>query len=288
MRIASLVIALLLGLPSFGLPLQVAAQTLPTLEPSPFQDGTFTVIGRQATASFTLAELRGHPKVVEVKIADDPVFHRAMTYRGVPTAELFGEVGLEPDDYVQARATDRFSISIPARLLLQGGGVLALEDPAKPWPRLQKAGESFSAGPFYLVWPKPLTSGRTVSSEFWAYRLAAFEAVVSPIRRWPQLAVGADQPPGSPARIGLNRFITFCIACHKFNGGGEGTQGPDLGKPMNAVDYFQPQALKKLLRDPDSVRSWPGRQMPAFTAEMLSDGEIDAILAWLAYKAEKH
>ena len=44
-------------------------------------------------------------------------------------------------------------------------------------------------------------------------------------------------------------------------------------------------ALRRLLRDPESVRSWPDRRMPAFTTDMLPDTDLDAILAWLTYKA---
>ena len=279
-------LALVCLIPALAL-VQVQAQTPPTFEPPPYQASTFTVVGRLGTTAFTLAELRSHAKAAEFKVADDPVFHRAMTYRGVPVADLLAEAGVEPDDYIQARALDNFSVAIPARLLIRGGAVLALDDPAQPWPLIEKGGEKYSAGPYYLVWPKPLPSGNTASSEFWAYRLAALEAVESPLKRWPQLRVGDEQPPGSPVRIGLSRFTTTCLACHKFDGAGEATQGPDLGRPMNPVDYFRPSALRKLLRDPDSVRSWPGRQMPAFTPEMLSDSDIDAILAWLAYKAER-
>ncbi len=71
------------------------------------------------------------------------------------------------------------------------------------------------------------------------------------------------------------------------DGEGEGEQGPDLGRPMNAVDYFQLPALRKLLRDPASVRTWPEHTMPAFAPATLSDGDIDAIVDWLAYKARK-
>ena len=126
---------------------------------------------------------------------------------------------------------------------------------------------------------------QAVSSEYWAYQLAALSIVDSPAKRWPQLAVGADVPPSSPVRRGLDRFVEVCLACHRFRGAGEGTQGPDLGQPMNPADYFQPGILKKLLRDPESVRSWPERKMPAFTPEMLADSDIEAIDAWLAYKA---
>ena len=85
----------------------------------------------------------------------------------------------------------------------------------------------------------------------------------------------------------LDRFVAVCMACHRFAGAGEGTQGPDLAQPMNPLDYFQPAALRKLLRDPKSVRDWPEQKMPAFSEESLSDTDIDAIVAWLAYKAGK-
>ena len=63
--------------------------------------------------------------------------------------------------------------------------------------------------------------------------------------------------------------------------------GPDLARPMNPVDYSQPTALRKFLRDLRSVRAWPDQKMPAFSEERLPDSDIDAIVAWLAYKAGK-
>jgi mono/diheme cytochrome c family protein len=55
---------------------------------------------------------------------------------------------------------------------------------------------------------------------------------------------------------------------------------------MNPVDYFQPAALRKYLRNPSSVRTWPEQKMPAFDEANLSDADIDAIVAWLTYKAQ--
>ena len=42
---------------------------------------------------------------------------------------------------------------------------------------------------------------------------------------------------------------------------------------MNPVDYFQPAALRRYIRNPASVRDWPGRSMPAFPPDQLSDRE---------------
>lgn len=56
---------------------------------------------------------------------------------------------------------------------------------------------------------------------------------------------------------------------------------------MNPVDYFQPAALRRYIRDPASVRDWPGRVMPAFPPEQLSDRELDQIVAYLTYVARR-
>ncbi len=186
---------------------------------------------------------------------------------------------------MQARAVDDFSVGIPASFFAAAPDIeafLAVEDPAAPWsPIPGKPGTS--AGPFYVVWR--LAPKAHVSSEFWAYRLAALTVTDSPAKRWPALAIGAEVPAGSPIRAGLDRFVEVCMACHRFDGAGEGEQGPDLGRPMVVTRYFRIPALKKLVRDPASVRQLPGQKMPAFDQSMLSDSDLDAIIDWLEYKA---
>ena len=63
--------------------------------------------------------------------------------------------------------------------------------------------------------------------------------------------------------------------------------GPDLGQPMNAVDYMTPQGLRALVRDPKSVRTWPQQRMPGFSAEELPDAELDAVVAYLQHVAHR-
>jgi hypothetical protein len=40
-----------------------------------------------------------------------------------------------------------------------------------------------------------------------------------------------------------------------------------------------------LLRDPGSVRRWPEMRMHGFDAAAMSDAELDAVVAYLAYMA---
>lgn len=241
------------------------------------------IADRQTEKSVSVAALLADPATRTVTI-DDPVYRRSMTYRAIPVSALLKGLAVSADDYVQLIATDQFSIGVPARLALRPQALVAIEDPAHPWPAMPGRNVG-TAGPFFVVWQDATRS--EISSEYWAYKLAALQVTDSPYKRWPALGVADDLPATDPARRGLDRYVALCIACHRFKGAGEGEQGPDLGRPMNPVDYFQPDALRRLLRDPASVRDWPDRKMPAFGKDTLSDQDLDAIIAWLAYKARR-
>ena len=252
---------------------------------APAQD--LALVGRTASLAQSRTALLASPETRTITLFD-PVYGRTMTYRAIPMATLLRRLAVTADDYVQARATDAFSVAIPARLLAfddpaRAEAFLAIEQADAPWPVIP--GKAYSAGPFAIVWK--LGPSITVSSEFWAYRLAALTVTDSPTKRWPVLAVGEKVPADSPIRAGLDAFVSVCMACHRFKGAGEGDQGPDLGQPMNPVDVFQPAALRQLIRDPAAVRHWPGQKMPGFGPDPLSDRDLDAIIAWLTYKARR-
>lgn len=272
-----LAVALLSAIACFLAP-SVSAQ-LPTL----------TVVGRDSSTTYMQKVLLANPGVRSVTVAD-PVYRRTMTYRAIPLAALLKDTRIDTDDYVQARALDNFSVGIPGRLavspdIAQVEAFVAIEDPAAPWPAIPDKKDKASAGPFYIIWRR--APSVYVSSEYWAYRLAALAVTDSPVKRWPGLAVGPEIPAGDRIRTGLDRFVSVCMACHRFNGEGEGEQGPDLGRPMNVTEYFQIPALKKLIRNPQSVRRWPEQKMPGFDQSALSDSDLDAIVDWLTYKAKQ-
>jgi mono/diheme cytochrome c family protein len=271
--------SIFLCLAAVALAAPVAAQT---------QTPTLTLADRGRSSGLTRDALLARPDAREITIAHDPVYGRAMSYRAVPARDLLQGLAVGADDYVQARATDDFSVSIPARLLTAPAGsdveaFVAIE-PAAPWPALP-GGKQGTAGPFYIVWQAK--KGTDLSGEYWAYHLAALTVVDSPVTRWPQLAVGAELPAADPVRRGLDRFVAVCMACHRFDGAGEGTMGPDLARPMNPTEWFQPAALRKFIRDPKSVRDWPGANMAAMSEDSVSDADIEAIVDWLAYKARR-
>ncbi|AYQ43131.1 cytochrome C [Burkholderia aenigmatica] len=242
-------------------------------------DGTARALTRQT--------LLARPDATDIHVPRDIAYGKPMTFRAVPFADLLGDK-LPADGVLETRAADGFAAQLPLDLVRRrtpAGAVpwLAIEDPAHPWPKLP--GKQVSAGPFYLVWLGPKAS--SVRGEQWPYQIVRVTIESSPLARWPSLAVDAALPADDPARAGQRLFVTQCLACHRLDGAGSSHAGPDLNAPMNPVDYFQPAALRRYIRNPASVRDWPGRSMPAFPPDQLSDRELDQIVAYLAYMARR-
>ena len=232
------------------------------------------------------AELARHPQARDIDVPRDVAYRRAMRYRAVPLAVALRALGLTPADTLEVAATDGFVAQLPGALVLQEGPGraqpwLAVEPSGAPWPALP--GKANSAGPFYVVWP--VDTG--VHSEQWPFAIARLAVRQAPERRWPQIAVAGRLPAGDPARRGQAVFITQCLVCHTMNGAGGAAMGPDLNRPMNPVDYLQPQALRRLIRDPASVRHWPALAMPAFGPAQLSDAQLNDLIAYLTHMARE-
>jgi mono/diheme cytochrome c family protein len=152
-----------------------------------------------------------------------------------------------------------------------------------PWPPLPN--KQSSAGPFYIVWEHSEAS--RISTAYWPYQLVTLRYVPAPAARWPRIMVDPLLPADHPARTGQEVFAAICLACHRMNGGGSSEMGPDLNLSMNPTEYFQPAALRRYLRDPASVRTWPEQRMPGFGPEQLSEADLDAIIAYLEHMAER-
>jgi mono/diheme cytochrome c family protein len=211
-----------------------------------------------------------------------------MTYKALPLAVLLHGFTLPQSDGLQAVATDGFTAGLPAALALGEAGnegavaYLAIEPPDHPWPKLD--GKQQSAGPFYVVWLRPATDD--IRPEQWPYGVVKISSAPSPQKRWPAMAVDAALPADAPELKGLALFATNCMVCHKINGAGDAEVGPDLNLPESPVEYFQPKALHRYIRDPASLRAWKTMGMKGFSAEALSDDEIDLIIAYLKYMSE--
>jgi mono/diheme cytochrome c family protein len=263
-----------------------AGLLLHVITPASLAGPPLTVATGERTAIFTSTGLLALPAATTVTIPADVAYRRSMTFRAVPLSTLLQ--GVAPDDNIRFVAADGFAANLPAAALLarNGGAVayLAVEPADAPWPPL-KAGDPASAGPFYLVWLRPEKGA--ITPEQWPYQIVRIEAVASPVKRFPMIAPAAKLKPNHPIRAGFESFQKHCMACHTLNGGGDATVGPDLNIPYNPTEYMRPEALRRLIRDPQTLRRWPGAKMPAFESKTLSDRELAELLAYLRHMADR-
>jgi len=245
-----------------------------------------TVTVGNATRSFTRDELLARPDVATIAVMRDVTYRVAMTYRAVPVASLLAGMRLPPDSVLEAVTLDGFIAQLPPDLILNTDASkavawLAIEPADHPWPPIPK--KDASAGPFYIVWTGAAVA--TIRTEQWPYQMAKLISQPSPATRWPALAVNAALAPTDPVRAGQALFVVQCLPCHKLNGAGAADVGPDLNLPQNPTEYFTPQALHDLIRNPRAVRTWPALAMPSFAADALSDREIELIISYLKHMA---
>jgi mono/diheme cytochrome c family protein len=250
-------------------------------------DPTLVLMLDGQSRSLPARELLARADAMTADIAHDVSYRHAMSYRAVPLASLLAGAHLGPEAFLEIKALDGFVSELPAALALnrdpaKGIAMLAVEDPDKPWPALP--GKKVTAGPFYLVWTGPGASA--ILSEQWPYQIASIAEAESPLKRWPQLGVASTLAQDDPRRAGEALYMVQCLVCHKLAGAGTSEVGPDLNRPMSPTEYFTPAAFARYLRDPGSVRDWPGRKMMGFGPHTLTDVDINHIIAYLKYKAD--
>lgn len=228
------------------------------------------------------SDLLKHPALRTITVPADSAYQRTMEYRALPLLAILRD--LRGVDTVQFKAEDGFVANIPAQLLSGPAEPwLAIEAAHAPWPALKAGGRS--AGPFYLVWLAPEKSA--ISPEQWPYQIAAISEVAALQTRYPQILPDPSATSDSAQYRGMQAYITNCAVCHQVNGGGDAQVGPDLNRPFNPTEYFQPEFLRKFIRNPAAVRTWPQLRMPGFPEQVLSDAQLDDVLAYLRHMAQR-
>ena len=236
---------------------------------------------------WTRSELLTHAALRELTLQDRSAYEgQTKTYKAIPLATLFDGLQVPEGHTIEYQTTDGFSSSISPSRLLAGaaeGSVayLAVEDPAEPWAKFEN--RSYGAGPFYVVWERP--EADDIGREEWPFKLTGFQARVDIDKRYPLLPPSESLAPDDPVRDGYQLFLKNCFPCHKLNGEGQATFGPDLNQPMSPTEYMAEGMIHKLVRDPQSVRTWTGGKMPAFDQHEITDSELDRIVLYLQHKA---
>ena len=246
---------------------------------------TITIGGR--TQTYSLDALLVHSAATTISVPQDVAYKRAMSYLAIPMSALLA--GAAKDDSLKFVAADGFVATLPAAPLLATGedaarAYLAIEPAAARWPAL-KPGASASAGPFYLVWLRPERS--RIAPEQWPYQIARIEGVAPITARFPALLPATTVPPNDPIRRGLVVFTTNCVVCHTLNLAGDSRIGPDLNVPYSPTEYLREDHLRRLVRKPQSLRSWPDSRMPGFDSTAVSDRDLDDLLAYFYYMAKR-
>ena len=230
------------------------------------------------------SQLLAHPLIQTIKVSEDVAYKRAMSYRAIPLAALLE--GVTAQDHLQAVATDGFAAEISAAPVVQPKGSrawLAIEDPSHPWPALNNG--THSAGPFYLVWTNPLAD--EIGREEWPYAMSSLRVLASVSERFPALLPDPKLAAENPVNKGFALFQKNCLACHRLNAAGDSQLGPDLNLPYSPTEYFTAGFLRQYIRNPQSLRDWPQGKMPSIPKEVLSDTELDQVIAYLEHMAAR-
>ena len=262
----------------------------PPPSPSPVaatSEPALTVSSGQQTKTFSRSELLKHPALQSLTIPDKSAYQGSnQTFQVVPLSALFAGTSVPAGRQLHYETSDGFSSSLPADQALTNDtarsiAYLAIETPDKPWPKFEN--RTVGAGPFYLVWSHPELSN--IGREEWPFQLRSF-SVQAPIEElYPAILPNKSLPKDGPEWRGYHAWVRNCFPCHTMNGQGAAHFGPDLNRPMNPTQYFKEAALKQLIRNPRSVRTWTDSKMSPFGEDILSNRELDDIVAYLKQMA---
>lgn len=199
----------------------------------------------------------------------DPTYKGKIIFKAIPFEKV---LSVSKTKSVKFKARDGFTSIIPGEYFLgKSKPFIAVED--KTWPAIRNG---VSAGPYYLIWTKP--SASKIKQEQWPFQISEISIVENVESEYREIY---PEYLTQSAKRGFKVFSQNCFTCHKVNGYGEGSMGPDLNVPMNPTEYFKLSALKQFIRNPRSVRQWKGMVMPNFDDKTISDKQLVDLIKYL-------
>ena len=235
--------------------------------------------------SLDLLTLKAQGKLTDVqtvRVADDPVFHSAKTYRGIPLLRVLERyTSLKNLDVAQTQIVfeceDGYNPSMPLSIVLGRHSYLAVSDADAPngkeWVDAVKNGKTKKIAPFYVVYSDVKADERNYK---WPYNLVKISLVQT------AKIYATVYPHNDDTMVkGFGLFYKNCGICHALNGVG-GKMGPELNYPKSITEYWRDVAdIKAFVKAPTSFRH--DCKMPAVT--YLSDRELDEIVRYLTFMA---
>ena len=245
-------------------------------------EAALQIVTDKARLSFSQSQLLSRRDLQTLSITDSEYKQRFTQFKAISMANLLTGLAIPELAVIQFNSSDGFSANLEKSRLLSSApkaskAFLAIEDPNSPWPQL--GGKTASAGPFYLLWTNPQASG--IGPEEWPYGIVSIHVLSDAHSVFPNIFPAANATPN--VQNGFKSFEKNCFACHKMNGNGTASVGPDLNLPRNPTEYFAARELTALIRNPASVRTWPGMVMRGFSEAVISDPELADLIAYLGY-----
>lgn len=211
----------------------------------------------------------------------------------VKFCDILKTIPLKKNAVIELVSSDDFVALIPANALMQctnktAVAYLAIETEQQPWPKLKynnpdkNSPDDGTAGPFMVIWLHPEKSD--ISNEYWAWKLAAIN-----VQSEADMKKYLAPPATKNARIlnGYRAYVNNCLGCHTINHIGKGKIGPDLNAPVSVFKRFDDATLKKLVRDPQSVRAKNNDRMSGIDETVLSNKDLDDLILYLHYVSRR-
>ena len=245
-------------------------------------EATLEIVADKSRSSFSQSQLLSRRDLQTLSVTDSEYKQEFTKFKAIPIANLFTGLTIPELAVIQFNSSDGFSANLEKSRLFSSDpkaseAFLAIEDPKNPWPRL--VGKTASAGPFYLLWMNPRASG--IGPEEWPYGIVSIRVLSDAHSVFPDIFPAANATTN--VQDGFKSFQKNCFACHKMNGNGTASIGPDLNLPRNPTEYLEANALTALIRNPAGVRTWPGMRMRGFPEAVIPDAELADLIAYLGY-----
>jgi mono/diheme cytochrome c family protein len=218
-----------------------------------------------------------------IKVANDPVFHSAKSYKAIPLLDILEKytkiktLNIKQTQIV-FECEDGYNPSMDLSKVLSRKAFLAVADVDAPkgtdWTTIKKGSQEKVIAPFYVVYTNVTPEERDFK---WPYNLVKISLVES------DKEFAAVYPKGDDTMVkGYGLFQHNCMTCHALNKVG-GKMGPELNYPKNITEYWNSTAdIKAFIKNPTSFRN--DCKMPAVSH--LTDKELDEIVRYLGYMAK--
>lgn len=257
-------------------------------------DPALTITTKSGISVLTRSQLLRDFNVEHIAMHDSRAYPGIkMDYTAVKLCDILNQYQVDPAETIELISSDEFAALVPAADLLHctdktAIAYLGVEPAQHPWPRLkynnadQHNPETKSAGPFQVIWVHPEKS--YISNEYWAWKVVGIN-VYRDLDKKTYLQAPLTQ--NSHVQNGYHAYVSRCSGCHTINHIGKGRIGPDLNKPVSAVEKFHDELLKKFIRDPQSVRAKRNDRMSGTSEQFLSKRDLDDLVQYLHYMANR-